>query len=73
MQWQFKPNLIDRSIRPLPLSTGHNVPMPPDLLELYNLYQQELEQNEKDALFIDETKDKIMRVRMSWLSFFHHT
>lgn len=40
------------------------MPMPPELMELYSLYQQELETretNEKDANLLSEAKE-IMRV-----------
>ncbi len=44
---------------------GHSVEMPPELFELYNLYQQELEtreSNEKDANLVANA-EKILRVR----------
>ena len=42
--------------------------MPPELLELYNLYQQELEtreSNQTDTLLVTEA-EKILRVRCVW-------
>jgi len=43
---------------------GHALPMPPELMELYSLYQQELEtreNNEKDVEMLNNA-EKILRV-----------
>jgi hypothetical protein len=55
-------------IFPFPLSislSGNALPMPPELMELYNLYQMELEtsrNNQKDNNLLVEA-EKILRVR----------
>ena len=37
--------------------------MPPELMELYNLYKQELEtRNNKDSQFVEELNNEIIRV-----------
>ena len=37
--------------------------MPPELMELYNLYKQELEtRNNKDSQFVEELNNDIIRV-----------
>ena len=47
------------------LFSGQSMPMPPELMELYNLYQQELEtreSNEKDQMLVSDAKE-MLRVR----------
>ena len=42
---------------------GQAIPMPPELMELYNLYKQELEtRNNKDSQFVEELNNEIIRV-----------
>ena len=42
---------------------GQAIPMPPELMELYNLYKQELEtRNNKDSQFVEELNNDLIRV-----------
>ncbi len=46
--------------------TGSAIPMPPELMELYSLYKQELEtrnNNEKENQFVSGLNDEIIKVR----------
>ena len=41
--------------------------MPPELMELYNLYKQELEtRNSRDNQFVEDLNNEIIRVKKKW-------
>ena len=45
--------------------------MPPELMELYNLYKQELEtRNKKENQFVEELNNEIIRVIKNEITFF---
>ena len=49
------------------LITGAAIPMPPELMELYNLYKQELEtRNKKENQFVEELNNEIIRVSFNY-------
>lgn len=62
------------------LFLGQAIPMPPQLMELYNLYKQELEtRSSKENQFVEDLNNEIIRVSLNsmfvpdkYLSFVRH-